>query len=44
MPDTTDREITVKDFKGHINPDWCPGCGDYSILAQMKKDPEKKKK
>ncbi|NQY80898.1 MAG: 2-oxoacid:ferredoxin oxidoreductase subunit beta [Candidatus Caenarcaniphilales bacterium] len=37
MPDTTDREITVKDFKGHINPDWCPGCGDFGVLNVLQR-------
>ncbi len=24
---------TVKDFKGKVDPDWCPGCGDFGILV-----------
>src|SRR5213595_1311736 len=27
--------VTVKDFKGRIHPDWCPGCGDFSVLAAL---------
>ena len=26
-----------KDFASDQEVRWCPGCGDYSILAQMKK-------
>ena len=22
-------------FKGRIHPDWCPGCGDFSVLAAL---------
>lgn len=29
--------LTSKDFSSDQEIRWCPGCGDYSILAQMKK-------
>ena len=29
--------LTPKDFTTDQEVRWCPGCGDYSILAQMKK-------
>src|SRR5580658_6119197 len=29
--------LTVADFASDQDIRWCPGCGDYSILAQMKK-------
>ena len=29
--------LTRKDFVSDQTVRWCPGCGDYSILAQMKK-------
>src|ERR1700758_3654961 len=29
--------ITAKDLASDQEVSWCPGCGDYSILAQMKK-------
>ena len=29
--------LTDKDFASDQDIRWCPGCGDYSILAQMKK-------
>src|SRR5581483_9112515 len=28
--------ITVKDMKGKAEPDWCPGCGDFGVLAALK--------
>jgi len=34
---TTSIPLTVKDFKSDQEVRWCPGCGDYSILAQMQK-------
>lgn len=36
----TDAAMNVlkpKDFANELEVRWCPGCGDYSILAQMKK-------
>ncbi len=29
--------LTAQDFASDQDVRWCPGCGDYSILAQMKK-------
>jgi two-component system cell cycle response regulator len=31
--------LTVKDFKGKAEPDWCPGCGDFGVLAALKAEP-----
>src|SRR5258708_23388560 len=28
--------LTIKDFKGHTDPDWCPGCGDFGVLDALK--------
>jgi 2-oxoglutarate/2-oxoacid ferredoxin oxidoreductase subunit beta len=28
-----DRQLTTKDFKSDQEVRWCPGCGDYAILA-----------
>jgi 2-oxoglutarate ferredoxin oxidoreductase subunit beta len=25
-------KLEAKDFKGKVNPDWCPGCGDFGVL------------
>ena len=30
-------ELKPGAYKTGLKPVWCPGCGDYSILAQMKK-------
>lgn len=31
------KVLTANDFASDQEVRWCPGCGDYSILAQMKK-------
>jgi 2-oxoglutarate/2-oxoacid ferredoxin oxidoreductase subunit beta len=28
--------LSVKDFKGKAEPDWCPGCGDFGVLVALK--------
>ncbi len=33
----TEIKLTKKDFVSDQTVRWCPGCGDYSILAQMQK-------
>lgn len=33
MPETLD----IAKFKSKISPDWCPGCGDYGVLACLQK-------
>ncbi len=30
------QPITAKDLKGKVDPDWCPGCGDFGVLDAMK--------
>jgi len=35
--DTTLPVLSPQDFASDQDVRWCPGCGDYSILAQMKK-------
>ncbi len=32
-----DIKYTAKDFSSSQDVRWCPGCGDYSILAQMQR-------
>ncbi|MEK7227245.1 MAG: thiamine pyrophosphate-dependent enzyme, partial [Bacteroidota bacterium] len=34
---TTAPVLTAKDFVTDQEVRWCPGCGDYSILAQVQK-------
>ena len=29
--------LTKKDFVSDQDVKWCPGCGDYAILAQVQK-------
>jgi 2-oxoglutarate ferredoxin oxidoreductase subunit beta len=31
------RTLTIADTKGKADPDWCPGCGDYGVLAALQK-------
>jgi 2-oxoglutarate ferredoxin oxidoreductase subunit beta len=33
----TPKKLTRKDFESDQEVRWCPGCGDYSILAQTQK-------
>src|SRR3954449_7570465 len=37
MSTTTPSALTATDFASDQDVRWCAGCGDYSILAQMKK-------
>lgn len=32
-----DVKYTAKDFSSDVDVKWCPGCGDYSILAQVQR-------
>jgi len=34
---STSPKLTVKDFQSDQDVRWCPGCGDYSILAQVQR-------
>ncbi|MDA2935410.1 2-oxoacid:ferredoxin oxidoreductase subunit beta [Acidobacteria bacterium AH-259-D05] len=29
--------LKPKDFKGQVDPDWCPGCGDFGVLKALQK-------
>ncbi len=31
------KQITLTDLKGKVDPDWCPGCGDFGVLAALNK-------
>jgi len=43
MPETLEKlpaapaKLTIKDFQSDQDVRWCPGCGDYSILAQVQR-------
>src|SRR5260370_4907347 len=28
-------QLTKDTYKGRIHPDWCPGCGDFSVLTAL---------
>ena len=25
----------LQDFRNNVKPNWCPGCGDYAVLAAL---------
>jgi 2-oxoglutarate/2-oxoacid ferredoxin oxidoreductase subunit beta len=31
------KAMVMADFKGKVDPDWCPGCGDFGVLAAVQK-------
>src|SRR2546430_5104221 len=31
------QQLTMADWKGKVDPDWCPGCGDFGVLAAVQK-------
>src|SRR5579864_5969838 len=33
----TTKQLTMADMKGRVDPDWCPGCGDFGVLAALQK-------
>ncbi len=35
--DSATVQLTAKDFGSDQDVRWCPGCGDYAILSQVKK-------
>ncbi len=39
MATTAQRSIqlTLADLKGKVDPDWCPGCGDFGVLSAVQK-------
>jgi 2-oxoglutarate/2-oxoacid ferredoxin oxidoreductase subunit beta len=34
---TATIQLTAKDFKGKVDPDWCPGCGDFGVLNSLQR-------
>src|SRR5215813_8372806 len=31
------KRFTIHELKGKVDPDWCPGCGDFGVLAALEK-------
>src|SRR5690242_8932638 len=31
------KQQVMADLKGKVDPDWCPGCGDFGVLAAVQK-------
>ena len=36
-PEQPAASLQPKDFKGPVDPDWCPGCGDFGVLKGLQK-------
>ena len=34
---TAPKPMVIADLKGKVDPDWCPGCGDFGVLAAVQK-------
>ena len=32
-----EEKLTAKDFKGQVDPDWCPGCGDFGVINSLQR-------
>lgn len=40
VPEVEDKplaNLTARDFKGLVEPDWCPGCGDFGVLNGLQR-------
>ena len=37
MSTTQELQLKPKDYKSKINPDWCPGCGDFGVLNGLQR-------
>jgi len=35
QPGVASDQLTKDAYKGKIHPDWCPGCGDFSVLSAL---------
>ena len=33
----TEAKLSAKEFKTELKPIWCPGCGDFGVLAALTK-------
>src|SRR3981189_2934767 len=31
------NQVAMAHLKGKVDPDWCPGCGDFGVLAAVEK-------
>ncbi len=36
-PATESGKLTKETYRGRIHPDWCPGCGDFSVLVALQR-------
>ncbi len=35
--DKPEIQLTARDCKGLVDPDWCPGCGDFGVLNALQR-------
>ena len=35
--ETIPQAFVLADYKGRVDPDWCPGCGHFGVLAAVQK-------
>src|SRR5437867_11566588 len=35
VPTTSPGQLSKETYRGRVHPDWCPGCGDFSVLAAL---------
>jgi len=35
QPVTSAAQLVRDSYKGKVHPDWCPGCGDFSVLSAL---------
>jgi 2-oxoglutarate ferredoxin oxidoreductase subunit beta len=31
------EHLSARDYKGQVDPDWCPGCGDFGVLNALQR-------
>jgi len=36
-PPVSEKKPDKTSYKGKVHPDWCPGCGDFSVLMALQK-------
>lgn len=37
IPELPRTPSSAKDYKGRVDPDWCPGCGDFGVLNALQR-------
>ena len=37
IPELSTKPTSAKEYKGRVDPDWCPGCGDFGVLNALQR-------